>query len=118
MANHENDQIIQNSLCKYIWASTWNSTLKDLSMKYIEQYHKDPLWISKTNVQSLRNTLKFFFLNIIAHSILLFKLSNTSETRIIWQVLYFIVIKLFNLFTILSEYIWKIYILTTRLASP
>ena len=50
------------SSIKYICASTWNSTLKDLSIKYTERYHKDPLWISKTNVQSLRNILKKRFL--------------------------------------------------------
>ena len=50
------------SSIKYICASTWNSTLKDLSIKYTERYHKDPLWISKTNVQSLRNILKKHFL--------------------------------------------------------
>ena len=50
------------SSIKYICASTWNSTLKDLSMKYIERYQKDSLWINKTNVQSLRNILKKHFL--------------------------------------------------------
>ena len=67
------------SSVKYICASTCDSTLKDLSMKYIERCNNHPLWITKANVESVRNLLKSVFRMLLSHSILFFDLSNTLE---------------------------------------
>ena len=50
------------SSIKYICSSIWNTFLKDLSMKNIEKHNKDPFWISKTNVKTLKSILKKYFL--------------------------------------------------------
>ena len=46
------------SSIKYICSSTWNLTLKELSMTNIEKYNKDPFWLSKMNAHTFKNTLK------------------------------------------------------------
>ena len=67
---------------KSYWnASTWNSTLRDLSITYTERYQKDPLWISKTNVQSLRNILKSIFSNIAKSLKSIPQISNNLEKK-------------------------------------
>ena len=50
------------SSIKYICSSIWNTFLKDLSMKNIEKHNKDPFWISKTNVKTVKSILKKYFL--------------------------------------------------------
>ena len=50
------------SSIRYICSSTWNLTLKELSMKNIEKYNKDPFWLSRMNVQTFNNILKKHFL--------------------------------------------------------
>ena len=50
------------SSTKYICASAWNSTLKDLSIKNIEKYNSDPFWLSNTNINTVKHTLKKHFL--------------------------------------------------------
>ena len=50
------------SSTKYICASAWNSTLKDLSIKNIEKYNSDPFWLSNTNNNNVNHTLKKHFL--------------------------------------------------------
>ena len=50
------------SSIRFICCDIWNSTLKDLSMKYIDNYNKDPFWINKTNVKTLKHILQKHFL--------------------------------------------------------
>ena len=50
------------SSIKYICSSTWNSTLKELSIKNFKKYNQDPFWINKTNVKTLKSLLKSHFL--------------------------------------------------------
>ena len=50
------------SSIKYICSSTWNSTLKELSIKNLKNYNQDPFWISKTNIKTLKFLLKSHFL--------------------------------------------------------
>ena len=48
---------------RYICSSTWNSMLKELSVKYPEKYEKDPFWISKSKIVHVKHTLKEHFLD-------------------------------------------------------
>ena len=50
------------SSIRFICSTIWNSTLKDLSMKNIEKYNKDPFWICKTNIKNLKRILQKHFL--------------------------------------------------------
>ena len=50
------------SSTRYVCASAWNSTLKDLSMKNIEKYNSDPFWLNNTNINTVKHTLKKHFL--------------------------------------------------------
>ena len=50
------------SSIRFICSTIWNSTLKDLSMKNIKKYNKDPFWINKTNVKTLKRILQKHFL--------------------------------------------------------
>ena len=47
---------------RYICSNTWNTILKDLSMKNIDKYNKDPFWISKMKIVKLKEILKNHFL--------------------------------------------------------
>ena len=50
------------SSIRYICSSTWNSILKELSIKNFKKYNQDPFWINKTNVKTLKFVLKSHFL--------------------------------------------------------
>ena len=50
------------SSTKYICANAWNSTLKNLSMKNIENYNTDQFWLNNTNINTVKHTLKKHFL--------------------------------------------------------
>ena len=48
---------------KYICSSTWNSTLKNLSILNLEKYNQDPFWMNKTNIKTFKYILKQHFLD-------------------------------------------------------
>ena len=50
------------SSIKYICSSTWNHTLKDLSIKNVKKYSQDPFWLNKTDSKTLKHILKTHFL--------------------------------------------------------
>ena len=50
------------SSIKYICSLSWNSTLKELSIKNIEKYNKNPFWINKLYISNLKHMLKSNFL--------------------------------------------------------
>ena len=50
------------SSIKYICPSIWNIILKELSLKNIEKYEKNPFWIKKLTTTSLKHMLKIHFL--------------------------------------------------------
>ena len=46
----------------YICARVWNTTHRELSLKYPNKYKSDPFWLKKENSSSLKNKLKLHFL--------------------------------------------------------
>ena len=50
------------SSIRFICSSTWNTILKDISIKNINKYNKDHFWMNKTNIKTLKHILHKHFL--------------------------------------------------------
>ena len=50
------------SSIKYICSNLWNTMLKELSLKQLKKYEKNPFWINETYVKYLKHLLKNHFL--------------------------------------------------------
>ena len=104
------------SSIKYVCSSTWNLTLKELSMKNIEKYNKDPFWLSKMNVHTFKNTLKkhlleYYWLILGFKTIRIISKKNKWYFFLLFFTTFYLIIILWNLSTSKFEF-WL-----TRLAS-
>ena len=50
------------SSIRFICSSTWNTILKDISIKNINKYNKDHFWMNKINIKTLKHILHKHFL--------------------------------------------------------